>query len=580
MSNPLAHFGLDRAPFADESPAVDVIGTRALRKVVARIQAALRDGRPRIAVHGPAGIGKTCLAAALPKLFAGHARVATIPDPELEWRALRSALARSWQLDGERLSRTTLLAAAGRARLVLLVDRAEQAPESLLGHLDVLQSITGERETPLVTTIFFLQTPAETPSVPSAAQAWLERHEAVRLAFEALTPEAVADYIQRKLRRAGQPASPIFTPRAALAIHAETAGIPGAVSRLCGELLEIAAARRLRSIDEPFVRSRGESANARATLADETGFAWDDADHHPRETPGEPRAHASATPRPAPPARARAYTQAHLPPPLPTEPSMPDADGARPRGASGPGPTPAAGDPAERLDEASVDPALEAYLSAPPTEAELRAIRGGFLRRFARPFLVASLAVAVGGVLLALWMPDERAPAMASSDDARSAASESKGTSGAHAHQATATVGRVAEIDGVVLGRLRGPVEPAAVPIAAQRSHATPPPPTPPTSHATAMSRAAVREDEPVPIATHAAEAAGAPRAGSRRFDALARGDATLRRARDFPEAGSGSASEADDAQHPDAQDAKLREMPDLRPAGLRSPAGAASPDL
>ncbi|MBK7949163.1 MAG: hypothetical protein IPK00_10590 [Deltaproteobacteria bacterium] len=370
MTDPLEHFGLERSPFADEPHAAGVIGTRALRKLVARIQAALRDGGARIGVCGVAGIGKSSLAAALPKLFAGNTRVATLLDPaDQTWPDVRVGLARDWQLAGERLSRASLIEASRGHRLVLVIDRAEEVPEALLGHLDVLQDIRDENGAAVVTVILFVQTSDEEPRTRPPALRWLERSEAALLRFEPLAPDSVVDYIERRLRRSGYRGAPLFTPRAALAIHAETAGVPGAVSRLCEQLLVDAAARRLRSIDEPFVRSRQQTPRALAALvADDVDHAWDDADHHPRETVATELLLEQAIGAPVP---------------RPTLAAVPSA---------GPG------------EAVATDPELEAYLSAPPTEAELRAIRGGFVRRSLWPFALASGAVVLGGLLLALLL--------------------------------------------------------------------------------------------------------------------------------------------------------------------------------
>ncbi len=285
MSLHLDFFALHRSPFADEAHASVVIGTRALRKLVSRIQAALRDGGSRVGVCGVEGVGKTCLARALPKLFAGNARVATLFEPDGDWRSVRTALARDWQLAGERLSRASLLEAARNHRLVLVIDRAEQAPESLLGHLDVLQEIRDDDGGAVVTAILFVRSGGDDGDATTPALAWLERTGAARLRFEPLAPDSVADFIERQLVRAGYQGAPLFTPRATLAIHAETAGVPGAISALCEQLLIEAAAKRLRTLDEPFVRSRETLPRERVALGGEDGEeAWDDADHHPRES--------------------------------------------------------------------------------------------------------------------------------------------------------------------------------------------------------------------------------------------------------------------------------------------------------
>ena len=377
MSNPLEYFGLERAPFADALPAAGVVGTRALRRVVSRIQAALRDGSPRIAVIGESGIGKSCLAAALPGLFAGSTRVALVADPEQDWRTLRAALVRAWSLEGERLSRGALVSATSSSRLVLVVDRAEQAPESLLAHLDALQEIRDADGDACVTLIVFVRSSGESAGESSPVLDWLERSNAARVPYEPLAADAVGDYIERSLRRAGWDGPPLFTPRAALAIHAETGGIPGSVAKLCEQLLGEAAQRRLRSIDEPFVRTLGERATgvAERVVPDEREV-WDDADHHPRETKTSE---------------------------LLLEAAVPDSASTSTRR------------PADAEGEANGDPALEAYLSAPTTAEELRAIRGGFLRRNARSLLALSAAIAAGGLLLASIRP---APGVRSSAEA------------------------------------------------------------------------------------------------------------------------------------------------------------------
>ena len=423
MSLHLDFFALHRSPFADEAHASVVIGTRALRKLVSRIQATLRDGGSRVGVYGVEGVGKTCLAHALPKLFAGNARVATLFEPDGDWRSVRTALARDWQVAGERLSRAGLLEAARNHRLVLAIDRAEQAPESLLEHLDALQEIRDDDGAAIVIVILFVRSSGEDSDASTPAHAWLERTGAARLRFEPLVPDSVSDFIERQLVRAGYQGAPLFTPRATLAIHAETAGVPGAISALCEQLLIEAAAKRLRTLDEPFVRSRQTLPRERVALGAEDGEeAWDDADHHPRESASEE---------------------------LLLEHAITPAD-----------PCPAERRPARAGDADHEDPELEAYLSAPPSAAELRAIRGGFLQRNARLFAAITAAAALGGVLIAHWLNESRT----SIDPASAAAAQEVAAARPNDPAPTPSPAH----PGTVLGRLRGPISPA--PVAAPRS--------------------------------------------------------------------------------------------------------------
>ena len=289
MSELLDLYGLERPPFSDETAVV--IGTRALRKVVSRIQATVRDGGTRIGVLGVAGIGKTSLARALPKLLAGQTRVAAVLDPAEDWKALRLALARDWQLGGGKLARAALMGAARGRRLVLVVDRAEEAQPALLRHLDALQAIQDEHGNPTVTVVLFVRSEQDESDGRPAVFEWFEALQATLIPFDALAPDAVADFLERRLQHAGYRGSPLFTPRAALAIHSETSGVPGAIASLCERLIADAAVRRLRTIDEPFIRARRDAKPTLVAItappegdADE---AWDDADHHPRETASE-----------------------------------------------------------------------------------------------------------------------------------------------------------------------------------------------------------------------------------------------------------------------------------------------------
>lgn len=473
MSESLDFFGLDRPPFADEAPASVVIGTRALRKVVSRIQATLRDGGTRIGVLGASGIGKTSLARALPKLFAGSTRVATIFDPSEDWKTLRATIAREWQLGGEKLARASLLTATRVHRLVLVVDGAESASDALLRHLEALQAIEGIKGGAAVSVVLFVRSDRDTEGPRPGVLDWLERSHAALIPFEPLAPEVVADFIERQLQRAGHRGNPIFTPRAALAIHGETHGVPGAIGRLCDRLLADAAARRLRTIDEPFVRSHGAPRPARADdIAGASEFdaedevAWDDADHHPRETPG-----------------AELLLEHAISPPRPTTSAVRATAAAS---TSGPG------------EEALGDPELEAYLSAPPTAAELRAIRGGFLRRHLWPFAAVSAAAIFGGLLLARFSSDAPIAAPAS-------------TAGAVLAQPD-PAGLANDASPRVLGRLRGPV--ATGPTNAM--HASQPAPRvadgPIVQNASPLRRAGELDDARLPpirrtLAARAAEA-------------------------------------------------------------------------
>jgi len=142
-------------------------------------------------------------------------------------------------------------------------------------------------------------------------------------------------------------------------------------------------------------------------------------------------------------------------------------------------------DPREEVrDETDEDAALselEAWLSAPPSPEELRAIRGSWLRRNLRPFLLAAAAAILGGVGLSLLAGDAsdapdtegdvgriaaRSDAPPASDRAPAATPGIDPETGAPALFATPSPGEAPRM----IVRLRGPVS--------ERPPATPTPTT------------------------------------------------------------------------------------------------------
>ena len=109
-----------------------MIGTGALREIHTSIRAGLEPGEARIGVIGVSGLGKTCLAWALPKLLAGSFRVALLPDSGVSWSEADRHLATSWDLGASDASGPNPSAQDRKLRLVLVIDRAERATEEFL----------------------------------------------------------------------------------------------------------------------------------------------------------------------------------------------------------------------------------------------------------------------------------------------------------------------------------------------------------------------------------------------------------------------------------------------------------------
>ncbi len=280
MSAYLKFFALEQSPFEGTAQSQVVLGTRALRDAFGTIRTGLDEGASRICVSGSAGLGKTSLARALPKLLGDEARVATVPDAGVRWAQCRDGIARQWGLGAGRLSRAALVDARADGRLVLVIDQAERATEDFLDHLDVLLSYRTEADTPVVQSILLANLATREGESPAPLLWWLDRIQTLQLEFAPLPRDGVASYIAKHLRRAGWRGETLFSEDAGFAIHGYAGGVPGEISALCEKLLVEAASRGRTDIDADFVHAicdpepEDDVPHASALDADDPDAAW------------------------------------------------------------------------------------------------------------------------------------------------------------------------------------------------------------------------------------------------------------------------------------------------------------------
>jgi type II secretory pathway predicted ATPase ExeA len=496
MSAYLKFFELEQSPFEGKAQAQVVLGTKALREAFALIRSGLDEGDARICVSGGAGLGKTSLARALPKLLGDSARVAVVLDPDVSWETQRGSIAKQWGLTAGGLARATLIEAARDRRLVLVIDQAERASEEFLDHLDIILSYRSENDEPVVQSILLARLSGRDQRDPAPILWWLDRIQTLQLEFAPLPRDGIESYIHKHLKRAGWRGERLFTEGAALAIHGYTGGIPGEVSKLCERLLAEAAARDRHDIDDAFVHSlcdeheAGDPFENESELEDEfedlvLGEEFDDADQAEEadatvdtESPVIELKEVVSEPERTP---TLAETLEHF------EPDAADAEDEVDEDETDNAEEAAHEDEtdnaAEAADEAIEDPwekpldeaevweraeeslALrDGDLSAPASPEELRAILGSVLGRHARAFAAAAIAAVIGGLAFA-WLSGDAGP----SEAIAAGSTELAGPERAESTQAGSSAH--AEAPPAVLARLRGPVstksEPAAGPKAA-----------------------------------------------------------------------------------------------------------------
>lgn len=264
MSAYLKFFELSQSPFEARGQARVVLGTRAVREAFGAIRSGIEEGASRICVSGGAGLGKTSLARALPKLLGEEACVALIPDASVDWADVRTSAARQWALVGGGWGRAALVRAAAAKPLVLVIDGAERADAEFLDHLDVLLSYRTEDDRPAVQCVLLACLEHNAGESPPPLLWWLDRIQTLQLEFAPLPREGVASYLHKHLKRAGWTGDALFDESAAFAVHGHTGGVPGRIADLCERLLIEAAARGRTRIDAAFVDAIADPESADA----------------------------------------------------------------------------------------------------------------------------------------------------------------------------------------------------------------------------------------------------------------------------------------------------------------------------
>jgi len=259
LSAYLKFFQLEKSPFESRAQSALVLGTKALRTAFAEIEAGLEDGAPRICVDGKAGLGKTSLARALPKLLSASSRVVLILNPSLPWSTLRSAIVKQLDLAEGNLSRKTLMRARSEGRkLVIVIDQAERISSESLDHLDILLGYKNDDDEQLCHCVLLANLEAAASQHNEQGEQtpllwWLDKLNTLQLEFQPIPVAGVTSYVNKHLKRAGWKGGQIFTPDALQTIHRLTGGVPREMSALCERALELAAEEETSHVDAQLV---------------------------------------------------------------------------------------------------------------------------------------------------------------------------------------------------------------------------------------------------------------------------------------------------------------------------------------
>jgi general secretion pathway protein A len=258
----LAHWNLDRWPFANVAAADQFYPTAGRDEALARIEY-LVEARRRLGVLvGPAGAGKsTLLAAAARRVRRSGCAVAQVGALGITPRELFLQIAaglqttpsseddvpRLWRLIADRVAENRLQ----ETSTIVIVDDAGEAGADTISQLTRLTRID-----PSPAARWTVVVVAE----PAQAARWnvsLRETVDLRIEVEPWEAEDSIGFVQTALVDAGS-ARPLFTDRALQALHEMSGGLPRTVCRLAEFALLAGAASGADEVDEDLVRVAGE----------------------------------------------------------------------------------------------------------------------------------------------------------------------------------------------------------------------------------------------------------------------------------------------------------------------------------
>ena len=410
MSEYSKFFGLERAPFEGRFADALLLETGPLRRAVTGIRDEIQEGTAIVALTGSRGVGKTCVAMALPHVLGG--RVARLLDASLDWEEIQRSITEQLGLPEGELGRSALLDRrfSEPGRLVVVVDNAEQLrPEPCAALRSVIANANEPGGTLLHCALF---ANPERSAARTPAAGWVKSTQS-RIELAPMLARELQRYIEARLESAGWGGGDLFSEGALDVIHQLSGGFPRAANGICEQALVQAAQTGQRRIDANLIEALGVRTRTPASPdaeATEPSLRTSQGRRSPRakddplpadraataeEGSGRPLAHAPETnldphrdgdlpvEHPAPLAHA---TEPALrgdprgrPDTRPTAPAPRRGPTAAPRSAASPAPHP--GSAATSVSPAQLRPSQSAPPGAPEAEPQRRT----------RPWLSAAL---------------------------------------------------------------------------------------------------------------------------------------------------------------------------------------------
>jgi general secretion pathway protein A len=228
---------------------------------------------------GEPGTGKTTLLRIFLNKWQTQAEIALVMTPRLTaeefLQAVLDDLGVIFPLSGNKNDmikefRDFLLEHAQQGRrVVIIVDEAQQLPDSTLEELRLLSNLETEKEKLLQ--IILVGQPELVDKLESDHLRQLNQRISIRSSLTHLTTKATADYLTTRLHRAGALTSGIFSPKASLAIHELSGGIPRLINLMASRSLMVSFLEGKPVVEDKHVRTAAAEVLKRERRSKQTG---------------------------------------------------------------------------------------------------------------------------------------------------------------------------------------------------------------------------------------------------------------------------------------------------------------------
>lgn len=256
-----AHFGLEKGLFGNGiAQEGDVFIGERQQLAIANCKIALTTFDSALVLTGPAGVGKTTLAAAAlrdssTRLALGWLNGTPANASELLELLLAEFgfnVSRTGRVERQQMWRQFLNeASATDSRVFVIAERAEDLAPEILRALESLT--TADPNGCRGANIVLLGQPGLHEHLKSPALESLRQRVRLRQRLEPLSADEVRGYLEHYVSRAGGSFTNIFTADAVAALHRHSGGIPRVINNLCETALTLAAALQLPALTAEVV---------------------------------------------------------------------------------------------------------------------------------------------------------------------------------------------------------------------------------------------------------------------------------------------------------------------------------------